>query len=87
MRTMPPPDAPCGRQRHKKRSERRDLFMKELKTISNLLFTPGNRPERFEKAKEVGTDGIIIDLEDAIALPDTDAARATVIEYFQYSTP
>jgi len=61
--------------------------MKELKAISTLLFTPGNRPERFEKAKEVGSDGIIIDLEDAIALPDKDAARATVMEYFQYSPP
>jgi (S)-citramalyl-CoA lyase len=61
--------------------------MKELKAISNLLFTPGNRPERFEHAKEAGSDGIVIDLEDAIALPDKDAARATAIEYFQHSTP
>ena len=61
--------------------------MKELKAISTLLFTPGHRPERFEKTKEVGSDGMIIDLEDAIALPDKDAARATVIEYFTYSPP
>jgi citrate lyase beta subunit len=44
--------------------------MKELKAISNLLFTPGNRPERFAHAKEAGSDGIVIDLEDAIALSD-----------------
>jgi citrate lyase beta subunit len=61
--------------------------MNELNAISNLLFTPGNRPERFAHAKEAGSDGIVIDLEDAIAWPDKDAARAMVVEYLQHSTP
>jgi citrate lyase beta subunit len=47
-----------------------------------LLFTPGNRPERFVKAKEANADGIIIDLEDAIALPEKDSARDIILHYF-----
>lgn len=48
-----------------------------------LLFTPANRPERFDKAKELGADGIVIDLEDAIALPEKDAARDIVKNYLK----
>lgn len=48
-----------------------------------LLFTPANRPERFGKARELGADGIVIDLEDAIALPEKDRARETVLQYLK----
>jgi citrate lyase beta subunit len=48
-----------------------------------LLFTPGNRPERFAKAAATGADGLILDLEDAVSLPDKDKARATLIEHFK----
>ncbi|MFC6062757.1 HpcH/HpaI aldolase/citrate lyase family protein [Streptomyces ochraceiscleroticus] len=34
-----------------------------------LLFVPGDRPERFAKAAASGADGVLIDLEDAVA-PD-----------------
>ena len=33
----------------------------------SLLFVPGDRPERFEKAARAGADAVIIDLEDAVA--------------------
>lgn len=33
----------------------------------SLLFVPGNRPERFEKAAASGAHEIVIDLEDAVA--------------------
>jgi (S)-citramalyl-CoA lyase len=46
-----------------------------------LLFTPANHPERFSKAHELGADGIIIDLEDAISLADKDNARTQSINY------
>ena len=42
------------------------------------LFVPGNRPERFEKAAASGADAIIIDLEDAVAADDKEAARAAL---------
>lgn len=46
-----------------------------------LLFTPANHPERFSKAHELGADGIVIDLEDAISLLDKDNARIQSINY------
>ncbi|MEM7327641.1 MAG: CoA ester lyase [Pseudomonadota bacterium] len=38
-------------------------------TFKSLLFVPGSRPERFDKAAASAADTIIIDLEDAV-LPD-----------------
>lgn len=48
-----------------------------------LLFTPGNRPDRFAKAAATGADGLILDLEDAVALAAKDAVRATLVEHFR----
>ncbi len=47
----------------------------------SLLFVPGNRPDRFEKACASAADLVCIDLEDAVAPQDKDEARKTVIEY------
>ena len=35
--------------------------------LRSLLFVPGDRPERFDKAAASGADAIILDLEDAVA--------------------
>lgn len=43
-----------------------------------LLFCPGDRPDRFEKAA-TSADTVILDLEDAVAPADKAAARAAVI--------
>ena len=51
-----------------------------------LLFTPANHPDRFEKAKTLGADGLIIDLEDAISLGEKDAARKIAVDYLKAST-
>ena len=40
------------------------------------LFVPGSRPDRFAKAAASEADAVIIDLEDAVAAADKDAARA-----------
>ncbi|MEU6087091.1 CoA ester lyase [Streptomyces sp. NPDC047085] len=40
-----------------------------------LLFVPGDRPDRFAKAAAAGADLVIIDLEDAVAPADKEAAR------------
>jgi citrate lyase subunit beta / citryl-CoA lyase len=45
---------------------------------TTLLFVPADRPDRFEKACRSGADAIIIDLEDALAASQKDAARATL---------
>ncbi|MBN8981909.1 MAG: CoA ester lyase [Rhizobiales bacterium] len=42
------------------------------------LFVPGNRPDRFAKAAASGADGVILDLEDAVAAGDKDSARNTI---------
>ena len=46
--------------------------------LRSLLFVPGDRPERMEKALGLGADALILDLEDAVAPLAKDAARAAV---------
>jgi citrate lyase subunit beta / citryl-CoA lyase len=46
-----------------------------LARARSLLFVPATRPERFAKALASGADGVIIDLEDAVAPGDKNAAR------------
>ncbi|RKN12425.1 HpcH/HpaI aldolase/citrate lyase family protein [Streptomyces radicis] len=40
-----------------------------------LLFVPGDRPDRFARAAASGADGVLIDLEDAVAPQDKARAR------------
>lgn len=40
-----------------------------------LLFVPGDRPERFGKAAAAGADGVVLDLEDAVAPDCKEAAQ------------
>jgi citrate lyase subunit beta/citryl-CoA lyase len=44
----------------------------------SYLFVPGNRPERFAKAFASGADAVIIDLEDAVAPQQKEAARTAL---------
>ena len=45
---------------------------------TNFLFVPGTRPERFIKALESGASGVVLDLEDAVAEEDKEAARDAI---------
>jgi citrate lyase subunit beta/citryl-CoA lyase len=45
---------------------------------SNFLFVPGTRPERFIKALESGANGVVLDLEDAVAEEDKEQARNAI---------
>lgn len=49
----------------------------------SLLFVPGDRPERFDKAASSGAHRIIIDLEDAVAPERKEAARHAVHDWLQ----
>lgn len=49
--------------------------------LRSLLFVPGDRPDRFEKAANSGADAIILDLEDSVSLTNKEAARAAVADY------
>ena len=45
------------------------------------LFVPGNRPERFAKALGSGADAVVLDLEDAVALPAKGEARDAIARW------
>ncbi len=47
----------------------------------SVLFVPGNRPERFEKACGSGADLVCIDLEDAVGPSDKNEARDVVLNF------
>ena len=49
--------------------------------VRSWLFTPGARPDRFDKAAASGADVSIIDLEDAVAPADKAEARRTAIAH------
>jgi citrate lyase subunit beta/citryl-CoA lyase len=44
----------------------------------SLLFVPGSRPDRFDKAVAAGPGLVILDLEDAVGTADKGSARAGV---------
>jgi len=46
--------------------------------LRSLLFVPGDRPVRFEKAAASGADAIILDLEDSVAPENKADARLAV---------
>lgn len=49
----------------------------------NLLFVPGTRPDRYDKALAAGPDMVTVDLEDAVIPPHKDAARAQSMPLFE----
>src|SRR4029079_1531265 len=44
-----------------------------------LLFVPGTRPERIAKAAAMAVDGVILDLEDAVAPAQKSQASGRVV--------
>jgi citrate lyase subunit beta/citryl-CoA lyase len=49
--------------------------------MRSLLFVPGDRPERFDKAAASGADAVILDLEDAVTPARRAFARAEVARW------
>jgi citrate lyase subunit beta/citryl-CoA lyase len=47
----------------------------------SLLFVPGNRPDRFQKAFSSGAGSVILDLEDAVSEAHKAEARSAVREF------
>ncbi|MFE7967829.1 HpcH/HpaI aldolase/citrate lyase family protein [Streptomyces cellulosae] len=50
-------------------------------TARTLLFVPGDRPDRFDKAVRSGTDLVIVDLEDAVAADRKEQARQAAADW------
>lgn len=44
-----------------------------------MLFAPGNHPRKVEKCLTLDADCVILDLEDAVAVAEKEATRATVV--------
>lgn len=53
----------------------------QLSTARTLLFVPGDRPERFDKAVSTGADAVVLDLEDAVAADAKTHARNAIREW------
>ena len=53
----------------------------------SYLFVPGNRPDRFEKARQSGADAVILDLEDAVQSTQKDLAREAVASWLSPERP
>lgn len=49
--------------------------------LRSLLFVPGDRPDRMEKALKAGADALILDLEDAVVPERRPEARRTVCRF------
>jgi citrate lyase subunit beta/citryl-CoA lyase len=49
--------------------------------LRSMLFVPGDRPERMEKALGCGADALILDLEDSVVPGKKAQARAAVAEF------
>lgn len=48
--------------------------------MRSLLFAPGNHKRRVENALSLLADGVILDLEDAVAISEKTATRSIVVE-------
>jgi (S)-citramalyl-CoA lyase len=48
--------------------------------VRSALFVPADRPDRFAKAFAAGADAVIVDLEDAVAIPAKDAGRKAALD-------
>ena len=49
--------------------------------IRSLMFVPGSRPDRFEKAMNAGADAVVFDLEDAVEVSQKATARSHVAAF------
>jgi citrate lyase subunit beta/citryl-CoA lyase len=55
--------------------------------LRSLLFVPGDRPDRMDKAIASGADALILDLEDAVAAERKGEARRHVLEFLKRNAP
>jgi (S)-citramalyl-CoA lyase len=59
----------------------RPQMRKSILSLKSWLFTPATKSDRFDRARQVGADALIIDLEDAVAPSAKEDARATALRY------
>ena len=54
-----------------------------MSVLRSFLFAPGNHARRVEKCLGLAADAVILDLEDAVAVAEKVATRATVVQALQ----
>ncbi len=52
-------------------------------SFRSILFVPGDRPDRFQKALNSDADALILDLEDSVAISKKPDARIAVSEFLR----
>ena len=52
----------------------------DLKLVRSLLFLPASNPRAIAKAREAGSDLVVLDLEDSVKPADKDAARHAAVD-------
>jgi malyl-CoA/(S)-citramalyl-CoA lyase len=57
--------------------------MASARYVRSMLFVPGSRPDRIEKAARSAADAVCLDLEDSVAPDEKAAGRANVIRALQ----
>jgi len=58
--------------------------MKKVKNRRSMLYIPGNNPAMLQNGGVYGADCVLLDLEDAVALTQKDAARILVRNMLKY---
>lgn len=58
-----------------------------MQTYRSLLFVPGARPERFDKAASSGADAVILDLEDSVPPSGKASARDAALGWLSTGRP
>ena len=59
----------------------------KIRPRRSLLFVPGLRPDRFDKALGTGADIVCVDIEDAVPLPRKQEARDLTLPLFANDAP
>lgn len=54
----------------------------DLSLTRSLLFTPADKPERIPHGPQSGADGVVLDLEDGVGLPNKEEARKAALAFF-----
>lgn len=55
----------------------------QKRAVKSVLFVPGSRPERFDKAFATGADQVIVDFEDAVEEALKPQARQNLEQYLE----
>jgi citrate lyase subunit beta/citryl-CoA lyase len=69
------------------RAEAKNDKAVDLFAVRSLLFLPASNPRAIAKARDAGSDLVVLDLEDAVKADDKTAARKAAIEAVAESWP